>query len=68
MNSLLARAVLNLAGFLVAGSLLMLLLVESGTAEFVITVITLGLGIALGAVAIVLIRRSRRFMPHKEDQ
>lgn len=68
MTSLFAKAVLNLAAFLVAGSLLMLLLVKPGTSEQVITVFTLGLGIVLGTVAIVLIRRNRRHTPHKEDQ
>lgn len=68
MTSLFARAVINLAAFLVAGSLLMLLLVEAGSAEQVITFVTLGLGVVLGTIAIVLIRRNRRQTPHKEDQ
>ncbi|GLZ76696.1 hypothetical protein Afil01_15030 [Actinorhabdospora filicis] len=68
MTPVVSRAVLNLAAFLVAGSLLMLLLVKPGTAEQIITVFSLGLGLTLGAIAIFLVRRSRRQTPHKEDQ
>ena len=63
-----ARTVLYIAAFLVAGSLLMLLMVRSGSSEQVITLMTLGLGLLLGTLAIVLVRRSRRQTPHKEDQ
>lgn len=68
MTPVVSRAVLNLASFLVAGSLLMLLLVKPGSAEQIITVFTLGAGALLGAIAIFFVRRSRRQTPHKEDQ
>jgi hypothetical protein len=54
------RAVLGLACFIVAGSALMLLVVEPGTGEFVVTVFSLAIGLALGAVAIPLIRMNGR--------
>ncbi|CAA9406351.1 MAG: hypothetical protein AVDCRST_MAG75-2465 [uncultured Propionibacteriaceae bacterium] len=54
------RAVLGLASFFVVGSALMLLVVKPGTGEFVITVFSLAIGLALGAVAIPLIRMNGR--------
>lgn len=48
----LSRAILSLACFITIGSLIMLFLVRPGTAEFVITVAALVIGVGIGAVAV----------------
>ncbi|GAA2098283.1 hypothetical protein GCM10009841_11310 [Microlunatus panaciterrae] len=55
-----ARGVISVASFVVAGSLLMLLFVHPGTAEFVITVTTLCIGLGMGLIAVPVIRSHRR--------
>lgn len=53
----LGRAAFRLATFLVVVSLGLLLFVESGSAEYVVTVVTLVVGVLLGAVVGFLVRR-----------
>ena len=51
-----ARSVLTFACLMVIGSLLLLLVVPPGSGEFVITVVTLGLGGLLLAIAAFILR------------
>jgi len=53
-----ARSVLTFACLMLVGSILMLLVVRPGTAEFVISVVTLLLGGLLLAVSAVVLRAS----------
>ncbi len=53
----LGRAALGIILFLVMTSLLLLPFVERHSAEFVVTVLTLGIGIISGIVLFVLVRR-----------
>ncbi len=53
------RAVLRIVVFLVVTSLILLPFVRPGSAEFVVTLITLALGIGCGIVLFVLVRRQQ---------
>ncbi len=57
MSPQLAHMVLRLACFLTITTLFLLYFIPSGTAEFVVTVITLGVGLIFLLVAILCIRR-----------
>jgi len=52
----LARAALRWAVLIVVVSACLLLFLRPGTAEFVITVFTLGIGLVFGGLVIVLVR------------
>ncbi|MEJ5310026.1 MAG: hypothetical protein WHX52_09655 [Anaerolineae bacterium] len=54
------RAALRIIVFLVVTSLILLPFVEPGSAEFVVTIITLVMGISFGIVLFVLVRRQSR--------
>jgi hypothetical protein len=56
----LGQAAFRIATFLFVVSLGLLLFVKPGSAEFVVTVITLGIGIVLGTTIAVLVRRQAR--------
>lgn len=54
------RAVLRIIVFLVVTALILLPFVKPQSAEFVVTIITLGLGVVFGGVLFVLVRRQSR--------
>lgn len=54
------RAALRIIVFLVVTSLILLPFVKPQSAEFVVTIITLILGLGLGAVLFILVRRRSR--------
>ncbi|HOT93232.1 MAG TPA: hypothetical protein PLJ78_15465 [Anaerolineae bacterium] len=56
----LGRAALRIAMFLVVTSLIPLPFVKPGSAEFVVTVITLGIGVGFGVMVFILVRRGLR--------
>lgn len=56
----LGKAALRIIMFLVVTSLIVLPFVRPGSAEFVVTMITLALGIGAGVVLFVLVRRQSR--------
>lgn len=58
--SLIGRVMLQLAMFIVVGSLLMLLVTESGSASRIITIIALAVGLSAAAVSIFLLRLGQR--------
>ena len=53
-----ARLTLSLGSFVLVGSVLMLFVVEPGTGEYVISVVTVGLGLLLMILAILMARWS----------
>ncbi len=67
MTQLAVRAGLSSGAFLVIGSLLLLFLVRPGSAQFVLTIASLVLGLIMIAIAIPLARRSLRRVLTKED-
>lgn len=54
------RAALRIIVFLVVTSLIVLPFVKPGSAEFVVTVVTLALGMGCGVVLFVVVRRQSR--------
>lgn len=60
MNVQAARAALQLALFIIIAALLTLLFVQPGSAEFVVTVLSLGVGVLFLGVVMYMIRRSSR--------
>ncbi len=56
----LGQAAFRIIVFLVVTSLILLPFVKPGSAEFVVTAITLALGICCGVVLFVLVRRQSR--------
>ncbi len=56
----LGRAALRIAMFLVVTSLMLLPFVKPGSAEFVVTVVTLIIGVGFGVVLLILVRRGVR--------
>lgn len=56
----LVRAALGWVVFLVVCSAALLLALDPGTAEFLISAVTLGVGVLLGLLLILVIRKSRR--------
>ena len=60
MNPGAARAALQLALFIVIAAFLSLLCVQPGSAEYVITVVSLGVGLVFLALVVLMIRRSSR--------
>ncbi len=60
MNVQAARAALQLALFIIIAALLTLLCVQPGSAEYVVTVFSLGVGVLFLGVVMFMIRRSSR--------
>lgn len=56
----LGRAVFRIIVFITVTSLILLPFVRPGSAEFVVTVVTLAIGICFGVVLYVLVRRQPR--------
>ena len=56
----LGQAALRIIVFLIVTALIVLPFVKPGSAEFVVTIITLILGICFGVVLFVLVRRQSR--------
>ncbi|MFN2108359.1 MAG: hypothetical protein ACK2UI_01735 [Anaerolineae bacterium] len=56
----LGRAVFRIILFITVTSLMVLPFVKPGSAEFVVTVVTLTIGISFGIVLFVLVRRQSR--------
>ncbi len=54
------RAALRIIVFLVVTALIVLPFVKPGSAEFVVTVVTLALGMGCGVVLFVVVRRQSR--------
>lgn len=67
MTLLAVRAALSTGAFLLVGSLLLLTVVRPGTSQFVLSIVSLMLGVALICIAIPIARRSLRRVPTKED-
>ena len=65
MNPQLGRVAFRVATYLVLMSSGMLLLLQPGTGEFVVTVITLAMGLLFGGVIAVLARRAQRLRPRE---
>ncbi|HZE39283.1 MAG TPA: hypothetical protein VE172_10770 [Stackebrandtia sp.] len=65
---LVGRVVLQLAAFVIVGSLLAVASTSSGTPEHVISFFALAIGLAALALTVVLIRLSRKDRPSKENQ
>ncbi|MBN2390768.1 MAG: hypothetical protein JXR84_08595 [Anaerolineae bacterium] len=60
MNPQLGKAVFRIIVFITVTSLLLLPFVKPGSAEFIVTVVTLTIGIFFGIVLFVLVRRQSR--------
>ena len=67
MTALAVRAALSFGAFLLVGSLLLLLLVRPGSPQFIITIASLVLGLALIGIAVPMARRNVRRVSTKED-
>lgn len=67
MNQLAVRAALSSGAFLLVASLFLLTLVRPGTAQFVLIIATLVLGLAMIGIAIPMARRNLRRVSIKED-
>lgn len=67
MNQLAVRAALSSGAFLLVASLFLLTLVQPGSAQFVLTIATLVLGLAMIGIAIPMARRNLRRVSTKED-
>jgi|GEM_PF-3185215 len=59
MDPEIGRTAFTIAGFLILGSLFSLRVVEAGSAEAVVSIVTLGLGVVLIALVWVFARISR---------
>lgn len=68
MSTALARAILPLALFIVAGSLVMLLATQGGTAERTITIFALIVGVLAAGTSVVLLRVGRGASPSQEER
>ena len=60
MNPQMGQAAFRIAVFLVVGALLMLPFKARGTAEYIITLLTLGVGLFMAALIVIIIKRSNR--------
>ncbi|WP_415648517.1 hypothetical protein [Stackebrandtia soli] len=56
------------ASFVIAGSLLMVLVTEAGRPEWIISLVALGGGLAVVALTIVLVRLGGRGLSPQEDE
>lgn len=66
--SVLIRPIMVIGAFIAIGSLWSLLFIQPGTGEFVIAVTSVGFGVVIVAIAIVLARGDLRRVVDKEDR
>lgn len=60
MTAQFARAGVYAGAFLAVAALLLLLLIPYGSAEFVVTTLTAGLGVFLGTISILVLKIERK--------
>lgn len=59
MDPQIGRTALSIAGFLIIGSIVSLFIAEAGSAEAIVSIVTLGLGVVLIALVGLFARLSR---------
>ncbi len=60
MSPQMGQAAFRIAVFLIVGALLLLPFQTRGTAEYIITLLTLGVGLFMAALIVIIIKRSNR--------